>query len=180
MKTKIGWLAPLLAVAAFVATAHPSNNAATPKKLQGLISDFSPPNTSPAGPYLVTGPWSLQWQPSGKADFEASLTMVRRDGTDEATRNFHTHHVVVHDGEVTRETNPSTGVETIVITPQENVTSTLITSNGGVPQVLAAGTVRIEITGGTALAPTNIKLIFNGSASAHFTTEPYDGVVLLN
>jgi hypothetical protein len=148
MKTKLCWLALFLAVAAFVATAHPANE--TPRKLQGLINDFSPPNTSPAGPYLVTGPWSLQWQPSGKADFEASLTMVRRDGT--STRNFHTHHVVVRDGEVTRETNQSTGVETIVVTPKENVTTTLITSNGGIPQVLAGGTVRIEITGGTALA----------------------------
>jgi hypothetical protein len=40
--------------------------------------------------------------------------------------------------------------------------------------------VRIEITGGTALAPSNIKLIFNAPASTHFTSEPYDGVVLLN
>jgi len=148
-----------------------------PNRFEGVINDFSPPSTNPAGPYLVSGPWSLQLHPAGKANFDASLTMVRSTCllvsgnpicVDEAQRNFHTHHVQMTDGLV------SMVGTTLVVNGAATVTS-----NGSQPPVLAGSAVRIEISGGTLLAPTNIKLFFVGGAAGHFTAEPYDGVVLI-
>jgi hypothetical protein len=66
-----------------VAPAGAFYDAPSPTKLTGVINDFSPPTTNPAGPYVVNGHWSLQFQPSGAANFLASLTMVRSDNLDE-------------------------------------------------------------------------------------------------
>ena len=52
----------------------------------------------------------------------------------------------------------------------------IVTSNGN--QVFPGSTVRIEISGGTAVAPSNIKLTFGAPASNHFTSQPYEGVVV--
>jgi hypothetical protein len=155
----------LVALAAFAASAY-DRPSPTPTKLEGVITDFSPTTTSPAGPYLVSGPWSLQWQPSGKAQFTASLTMVRPDATSQATRNFHTHHITVDDGEVTVANNTLTVTGAITVT-----------SNGN--EVFPGSTVQIVISGGTALPLTNLSLTFAGPVAAHFTGEPYEGVVLV-
>ncbi len=140
----------------------------TPTKLEGVINDFSPNSTSPAGVYLVSGPWSLQWEPSGKAKFTASLTMVRPNpATDsEADRNFHTHHIVVKDGNV-----ELVGTTIVVSGPA------LITASGSTNPVLAGSTVRVEISGGNALTLSNMTLTFGGMAAMHFTDRPYNGVV---
>jgi hypothetical protein len=53
----------------------------------------------------------------------------------------------------------------------------MVTSNGN--QVFPGSTVQIEITGGTAVAPSNIKLTFGAPASGLFTSQPYEGVVLV-
>ena len=157
----------LLALTALAASAHALFQAdPLPTKMSGLLNDFSPTTTAPAGPYLVTGPWTLQWQPSGKAEFTASLTMVRPDATSQATRNFHTHHLRVSDGAVTIAGN------SIVMTGD-----VVITSNGN--QVLPGSSVQVEITGGSSLALSNMRLTFIGPAAAHFTSEPYEGVLLV-
>jgi hypothetical protein len=171
MRTKLLW-AGILALTVFVITAV-SDNPATPTKLEGVINDFSPRSTVPPGPYLVNGTWSLQFNPSGQADFTASLTMVRSDlwfvetngdPESQAARNFHSHHIKVTDGQVQLLNN------TIVVAGPAT-----ITSNGN--EVFPGSTVRIEIRGGNAVARSNIKLIIEGPAAAHFTSQPYEGVV---
>jgi hypothetical protein len=139
-------------------------DAPSPTKLTGVINDFSPPTTNPAGPYLVNGHWSLQFQPSGAADFAASLTMVRSDDLD---RNFHTHHVLMSAGQVT-----VTNTGGLLITGPA-----VITSSGNV--VFPGSSIQVEITGGSALTRTNLKLTFVGPVTFHFTSEPYEGVVEL-
>jgi len=165
MTVKLAGAALIVALSAFVATAY-ERPAPTPTKLEGVINDFSPNTTSPAGPYLVSGPWSLQWQPSGKAQFSASLTMVRPDTTSETTRNFHTHHITVENGEISVVNN------TLVLTG-----GVTVTSNGN--EVFPGSTVQIVISGGAVVPLSNFSLTFNGPVATHFTTEPYGGVVLV-
>ena len=161
MRTKVACAGLVLCLTVFATAFKASVQTSSTRKLAGVINDFSPRSTAPAGPYLVNGPWSLQLHPNGKADFTASLTMVRSDlwfietGGDsesQADRNFHTHHVLMTDGEL------STVGSVIVV----NGTA-VITSNGN--QVFPGSTVQVEISGGTAVAPSNIKLIFGAPAS---------------
>jgi len=171
MRTKLLWTG-ILAMTVFVIAAV-SHNPATPTKLEGVINDFSPRSTTPPGPYLVNGPWSLQFNPSGQAEFTASLTMVRSDlwfvetngdPESQAARNFHSHHIKVTDGQVQSVNN------TIVVTG-----TATITSNGN--EVFPGSTAQIEISGGNAVARSNLKLVIGGPAATHFTSEPYEGVV---
>jgi hypothetical protein len=175
MRSKVAFAAPVLCLTAFAIAINASFDASSPRKLEGVINDFSPRSTNPTGPYLVNGTWSLELRPDGKADFTALLTMVRSDlwfieiGGDpesQADRNFHTHHVLVTDGQI------SIVGSTIVV---DGVA--IVTSNGN--QVFLGSTVQIEISGGNAVAPSNIKLIFGAPASSHFTSQPYEGVVLV-
>jgi hypothetical protein len=157
-----------IAACLLIAPAHLLSQAPTPTptKIEGVINDFSPSSTSPSGAYHVNGPWSLQWDPSGKAEFTASLTMVRpHPATDtEADRNFHTHHILVTDGKV-----EVVGTTIVVTGPA------LITASGN--SVFAGSTVRVEITGGNTLSLSNMTLTFGGAAATHFTDQPYNGVV---
>lgn len=176
MKTKLACAAAFLALTVFVVAANAFYGAPSPTKLEGVINDYSPRSTNPMGPYLVSGSWSLQFQPSGKAEFAASLTMVRSDLSftgvgaldpeSQAARNFHTHHVHVSEGEV------AIVGSAIVITG-----TAIVTSNGN--EVFPGSTVQIEISGGTAVAPSNMKLTFGPPVSGHFTTQPYEGVVTI-
>jgi hypothetical protein len=175
MRTKVAFAGFVLCLTAFAIAINASFETSSPRRLEGVINDFSPRSTVPTGPYLVNGPWSLQLHPNGKADFTASLTMVRSDlwfietGGDpesQADRNFHTHHVLVTDGQV------STVGSAIVVDG-----TAIVTSNGN--QVFPGSTVQIEISGGTAVAPSNIKVTFGAPASGHFTSQPYEGVVFV-
>lgn len=175
MRIRIAVASLVLGVSGLAVATNAFSESSPPRKMSGVINDFSPRSTVPTGPYVVNGTWSLQLHPNGKADFSASLTMVRSDlwmvesGGDpesQADRNFHTHHVLVTDGLV------STVGSAIVVDG-----TALVTSNGN--QVFPGSTVRIEVTGGTAVAPSNIKLTFGAPASSHFTSEPYEGVVLV-
>jgi hypothetical protein len=175
MRSKLAFAGLVVCLTAFAIAVNASFDTSSPRKLEGVINDFSPRSTGPMGPYLVNGPWSLELRPDGKADFTALLTMVRSDlwfietGGDpesQADRNFHTHHVLVTDGQI------STVGSTIVVDG-----AAIVTSNGN--QVSSGSTVQIEISGGTAVAPSNIKLTFGAPASGHFTSQPYEGVVLV-
>lgn len=174
MRSKVVFAGLVLCLTAFAVAMNASFARSSTRRLKGVINDFSPRSTVPTGPYLVNGTWSLQLHPNGKADFTASLTMVRSDlwlietGGDpesQTDRNFHTHHVLVTDGQV------STVGSAIVVDG-----AAIITSNGN--QVFPGSTVQIEIGSGTAVAPSNIKLTFGAPASGHFTNQPYEGVVL--
>ena len=176
VRTKFAFAALVLCLTVFATGFDASVQTGSTRKLSGVINDFSPRSTNPMGPYLVSGPWSLQLHPNGKSDFTASLTMVRSDlwfvvpGGDPdsaADRNFHTHHVLVTDGQVSMVGNA------IVVTGPA-----VITSNGN--QVFPGSTVQIEISGGTAVTPSNIKLTFGAPASSHFTSQSYKGVVDTN
>ena len=175
MRSKLAFAGLVLSLTAFAIAINASHDTSTTRKLEGVINDFSPRSTAPMGPYLVNGTWALQLRPDGKAEFTALLTMVRSDlwfieiGGDpesQADRNFHTHHVLVTDGQI------STVGSAIVV---DGVA--IVTSNGN--QVFAGSTVQIEISGGNAVAPSNIKLTFSAPASGHFTSQPYEGVVLV-
>jgi hypothetical protein len=174
MRIKTVFASLVLGLTGLVVAANAFSQTSSPRNLAGVINDFSPRSTTPTGPYVVNGTWSLQLHPNGKADFTASLTMVRSDlwfietGGDpesQADRNFHTHHVVVTDGEIS-----TVGSATVLDG------TAIVTSNGN--QVFPGTTVRIEISGGTAVAPSNIKLTFGAPASSHFTGEPYEGAVV--
>jgi hypothetical protein len=175
MRIKIAVVSLVLGLTGLVVATNASSDTPGPRKLAGVINDFSPRSTVPTGPYVVNGTWSLQLHPTGKADFTASLTMVRSDlwiiesGGDpesQADRNFNTHHVLVTNGQI------STVGATLVMDG-----TAIVTSNGN--QVFPGSTVHIEISGGTAVAPSNIKLTFGAPASNHFTSQPYEGVVVV-
>jgi hypothetical protein len=172
MRTKLPWVA-IMALTILVISVNAFYGAPSPTKLEGVINDFSPRSTVPTGPYLVNGSWSLQFHPNGKADFFASLTMVRSDlwfvetGGDpesQAARNFHTHHVQMTAGQVELVSN------TVMVSGPATVTS-----NGN--EVFPGSTVEVVINGGTAVAPSNMSLTFLGPVAGHFTSQPYEGVV---
>ena len=175
MRSKIPFAGLVLCLTVFASVFQASDQGSSTKKLEGVINDFSPRSTNPTGPYLVNGTWSLQLHANGKSDFTASLTMVRSDlwlienagdPDSQAARNFHTHHVLMTDGEVSVVGNAIVVNGTVVVT-----------SNGN--QVFPGSTAQIEISGGTAVTPSNIKLTFGAPASGHFTSQPYKGVVVV-
>jgi hypothetical protein len=145
-------------------------------KLSGVISDYTPSNVSPTGPWEVRGNWSLLLKPTlSQANFAAALTMVRSDYwitqnpgnvDDPSLRSPHTHHIRLINGTVTSITNgfEVTGVATV-------------TGNGNAPPFGLSIPIVIDITGGTNVQYSNIKLTFQSPADAHFGTEPLEGVV---
>ena len=147
--------------------------------LRGLINDRSAANVKPAGPWDVHGVWSLTLKgDSGKADFSAALSMEEsdywvlanaKDPNDPQLRNPHTHHINVVDAIVTPL--PNGGFRLTGGT-------TTITANGVNPPPFGPNSgVQIDITGGAAVPYSNIALTLLGDATAHFGTQPLEGVV---
>ena len=152
--------------------------------LHGLINDFTPVSTG--GPWEVRGSWSLVVKGCGKAgckaDFSAALTMERSDegiivnggddfsGASPAARMAHTHHITLADGQVTTITG---GIEIKGFA--------MVTGNGAFPPPFQTNTnlsaLTIDITGGNAVAFSNIALTFGDQAAGHFGTTPLHGVV---
>ena len=130
-----------------------------------------------AGAWHVTGAWTAKVnQGSGKGQFIGSLQGVRSDlwvlqtfadPANPALRTPHTHHVGLIDAKVTVIPNGSRLEGTAVIT-----------ANGSVAPY-SGSTVRVDITGGSLLRFSNIKLTFYGAAIEHFGPQPYDGLVVL-
>ena len=141
-------------------------------RLAGTINDYS----AAGGGWHITAEWSLHVKgASGKADFSAALTMVRNDlwvlltsadPTDAELRGAHTHHVAIDDGQVTTLPN---GVR---------VSGTATITSSGVLAGFSPSPVQIDITGGSAVPLSNIKLTFAGAAVGHFGGQPLDGVVV--
>jgi hypothetical protein len=147
--------------------------APTQMKFRGLFTDYTPANVG--GPWEIGGDWSLALDgDSDKVDFSAALTMVHSDlgvtkgdlNTPKA-RNAHTHHVTLVDGTVTPLVNGF------------RVTGTaIITANGTYPPPFGpSSTMQIDITGGNSVTFSNIQLTFLGEATAHFGSQPINGVV---
>lgn len=142
--------------------------------LSGLINDYTPKTVNPTGTWEVRGEWSMAVRGnSGKADFSATLTMVRSDywvitlgdPDDPQSRTPHTHHVSLSNGDVTTTDHGFrvTGMATI-------------TASGN-PAGFSPSMLTIDVTGGSSVPYSNIQLTFDTPASGHFGTQPLDGVV---
>jgi hypothetical protein len=150
----------VFAVTLFLA-GHVLAQSSAPTKLEGVINDYTDA-TSASGPWHLVGEWSVRVKgSSGKADFAVSLTMVRSANGGSP----HTHHIGLHDAEVTllpngyRLTGPG-----------------VMTSNGATAGFTGSEVV-IDIVGNTAVPLANVKILFGGAAVGHFGDQPLDGVV---
>lgn len=165
--------------------------APTPVQFSGFVSDYSPSNVTPPGPWEIRGQWSLQLTgQSGTASFSAALTMETSDYgitegivsvNDPATRGPHTHHITMTDATVTSDTSvcpanslPTTGSGLVVSGPVR------VTANGSPGPFEAKGPSMLQvcITGGSEVKFSNITLKFAGPATGHFGAQPIHGVVL--
>lgn len=145
-------------------------------KLRGLINDFTP--STVGGPWEIRGDWTLKVNfESGKAYFSAALTMERSDQgvvlngggefTTPAGRHAHVHHVTLTDADIVPLPNGFriTGTATVA-------------GNGGPPPDFAPSSpIQIDITGGSLVPFSNMKLSFGSPASGHFGTSAFNGVV---
>ncbi len=173
---QIGVLVLAVGVGALAQTQHAVH-------LRGTLNDYTPA-TGVAGPWEISGTWSLQSTgDSGAVTFTAALTMVRSDlgvvmnGTttpgggslDVAKqRSAHTHHLVLVSG-------------TVAVIPNgfEVIGPITITANGNFPPPFGTPSAAIiDIVGGNLVAPSNIKLTLTGAAATHFGTQPINGVVV--
>jgi hypothetical protein len=136
----------------------------------GLINDRT---AASAGSWEVHGDWSLNLNgESGKADFLAVLTMERSDywvlttPADPDARTPHTHHIKVDKGTVTPIAN---GLRVSGMAA--------ITGNGNPAPFGQYSPLKIDITGGTSVAFSNVSLTFEGAAAGHFGSQPLNGAV---
>ena len=119
----------------------------------GLINDYTP-SLDASGPWHVAGGWSLSVNAaSGKVDFVASLAMVRSDN---ATRSPHTHHVHVSEAVVTTLANGY------------RISGTATFASNGNLAGFSGSPIDIEVTGGNAVALSNLTITFGGGAVTHF------------
>ena len=168
----------LLTIVALAAGAHAIAEETNVRlgRVSGTIDDYVwVESGAGAGAWHVTGPWTARSKgDSGKGHFRASLLGVRSDlwvtqtGADPANpalRSPHTHHIALFDADITAIPNGVRLEGTAVIT-----------ANGSVA-AYSNSTVRVDITGGSLLRYSNVKLTFLGHAVDHFGPQPYEGVV---
>jgi hypothetical protein len=176
----LGWTARAIAVLALAAGIGAS--AQDPiQTFSGVIDAYSPQTaatlTAPAtGPYEIHGPWTLRLNRyTGRANFSAALDMKLSDGWvltlnngnfDPNARGAHTHHITMVNADVTWLANGAFEVSG----------SATITLNGS-PAPVSPSPLVIDITGGTDLEHSNVKLTFGSPGSRHFGAEPLPGVV---
>lgn len=153
----------LTAIAWFLCTAGSAQAQPQPHtQAEGVIHHYTA-ELDPGGPWQIDGHWSLTLNTaSGKVDFFAALSMVRSDNP---IRAAHTHHVSLTGGQVTTLANGYriSGMATI-------------TSNGALAG-FSGSPVDVEITRGSGVRLSNIKLLFGGPSAGHFGSEPVHGVV---
>ncbi len=135
----------------------------SPFKIEGTLNDYTDAANA-AGPWHITAEWSAELRGrSGHVDFVGSLTMVRSA----SGAASHTHHIALMDATVTPIPNG-----------YRISGDALITSNGAVA-AFSGSHLDVDITGGPAIALSNVKLTFGGAAIAHFGDQPIEGVVAL-
>lgn len=131
-------------------------------KLSGLINDYTPVLDA-GGAWHVAGTWTLTLKgDSSKADFAASLAMVRADNE---TRSPHTHHVSITDAHVTALANGF------------RISGAAVMTGNGHLAGFSGAPVDVLVTGGNTVDLSNVSVIFSGGAVSHFGAEPLDGVV---
>ena len=136
----------------------------SPFKIEGTVSDYTDALNTTAGPWNITGNWSAELRGrSGHVDFIVSLAMVRST-TGAAS---HTHHVALLDATVTRIANGY------------RISGDAVITNSGGPAPFSGSPLAVEVTGGSAVEFSNIKLTFGGAAVGHFGDQPIEGVVTL-
>lgn len=144
-------------------TSHGLAQSGAPNKLGGIIDDFSPVLDA-NGPWQLSGQWSLKLKgDSGSGDFSAALNMVRAEYVN--NRSAHTHHVTISNGQVTPLANGF-----------QISGNAIITVNGN-PAGFSGSPVTVQVTGGSAVAFSNITLTFGGGAVMHLGDQPFHGVV---
>ena len=150
-----------LAVVLASAVAGPAWAQSTPTKLQGIIHA----NVNPSGSvWVVAGDWLLTLKGnSGKADFVASLAMSL---SGVAPGSPHTHHVSLTDATVTPL---GTGY---------SITGSAAITGNGTLSGLSGSTLTIDVSGGSDVPLSNVRMIFQGAAAGHFGADPLDGVVV--
>lgn len=141
-----------------------------PPNSSGIVNDYS---AGAGGPWHLSGEWDLRVKgASGRADFSAAIAMVRSDlwvvttqadATDTEARMPHTHHVSVRDGSV------------IALPNGIRITGTASVTGSG--NFAFEAPIQIDLTGGSAVAFSNIAITFDLPASNHFGTLPLNGVV---
>jgi hypothetical protein len=162
MSGQIVWRVAAAAALAVTLSGHGLAQAQPETKLGGVINDYTAV-LDPGGPWHIVGQWSAWLKGnSGKGDFSVALSMVRADNP---TRQSHTHHVWVSDGEVTQLSNGFRidGVGTM--------------TGNGTQAGFSGSPVSITVTGGEDVRFSNVSITFGGGATGHFGTEPLDGVV---
>jgi hypothetical protein len=148
-----------------------------PTQFSGVINDYTPSTSSPAGPWEMRGPWTLTLNGDGStADFTATLTMELSDYTRNASnidattgassRMQHTHHITIEGGTVTQ-----------IQTGGFEVNGPASVTKDGSPAPFAASTLTVTVTGGTSVGFSNITLQFAGGAPVHFGSQLIHGVV---
>ena len=155
------WLAIRLALAAALvlsAVVSLPAGASGNGKFEGTFNDYTDP-ASPVGAWHLTGKWSAHLKgQSGKADFTASIAMIRPG----SGASPHTHHVLLENGSVTQT---ATGW---IIEGEPTITSNGLAAFPG-------STVTVEVTGEATVLPSNVRFTFAGPATGHFTGAPIDG-----
>lgn len=135
----------------------------TPNRLGGIIDDFTPVLDT-SGPWQLSGQWTLKLKGNGgSGDFSAALNMVRAEFVD--ARSAHTHHVTISNGQVTPLANGF-----------QISGNAIITVNGDLAS-FSGSPVTVQVTGGSAVAFSNITLTFGGDAVTHLGDQPFHGVV---
>jgi len=133
-----------------------------PTKFEGLVADFTA-DLDGNGPWRVLGEFALEVKgSSGRADFSAALSMVRADNP---SRAAHTHHVALTDGKVT----PIAGGFRVT-------GAAVITGNGSLAG-FSGSQITVDVTGGSAVPQSNLRLTFSDGAVSHFGGNPLNGVV---
>ena len=129
-------------------------------RVEGQFHDYTA-DLDASGPWQLVGDWSATLRTTGQVDVSASLSMVRADNP---TRSAHTHHLGLVGGTVT------------IPNGYRIAGAATITSNGATAP-FSGSPVIVDLTGNTAVPLAKITLTFQGSAVAHFSDQPIDGVV---
>jgi len=158
IKNRIAWVF----VVCMALSIQGAAQSAAETKAEGLIADYTA-DLDGQGPWRVLGEFAVvQMGRSGKADFSASLSMVRADNS---SRSPHTHHVGLTDGDVT----PIAG--------GYRITGAAVIAGNGNLAGFSGSRIVVDIVGGNAVPQANIRLTFLDGAVAHFGSDPLDGVV---
>jgi hypothetical protein len=175
----VSWTLRIIGLLALAVSLGALAQTPAPMHLSGLINDYTPEtiNGSVVGPWEIRGEWSLNVPADpGAANFSAYLTMERSDYwiflnpgdvDNPASRSPHTHHIMLVGGVVTPITNGF------------KVTGGTLRVTGNGNAVFPNSALEVDITGGGAVARSNVVLKFTGDAAGHFGSQAIHGVVAL-